>query len=73
VVDAFSYDLRVSVVEGATFDRGELCHKVSLFEMDMKYADVVSLDETVAYLRHREREETVLSAGKEENRPKAAI
>jgi len=73
VVDAFSYDLRVSVVEEATFDRGELCHKVSLFEMDMKYADVVSLDETVAYLRHREREEMILSAGKEENRPKAAI
>lgn len=51
VVDAFSYNYRVSVVAEATFDRGEASHAINLFDLDQKYADVVSLEETVQHLR----------------------
>jgi maleamate amidohydrolase len=50
VFDAFSYNFRVAVVEEATFDRIPLSHEVALFEMDAKYADVVSLTEATRYL-----------------------
>lgn len=50
VVDAFSYNYKVSIVEECTFDRGQASHKASLFDMNEKYADVVSIDETVQYL-----------------------
>lgn len=50
VVDAFSYNYRVSVVEECTFDRGQASHAMNLFDMNQKYADVVSLRETVDHL-----------------------
>jgi maleamate amidohydrolase len=50
VVDAFSFNYRVAVVEEATFDRGQASHWINLFDMDQKYADVVSADETVRFL-----------------------
>lgn len=40
VVDAFSHDLRVTVIDDAVFDRVELSHNVALYEMSQKYADV---------------------------------
>ncbi|MDE0355688.1 MAG: isochorismatase family protein [Deltaproteobacteria bacterium] len=51
VIDAFSFNYTVSVVEECTFDRGQSSHKINLFDMNMKYADVVSLEETVDYIR----------------------
>lgn len=51
VVDAFSYNYLVTVVEEATFDRGETSHWVNLFDMHQKYADVVTVDEVVEQLR----------------------
>lgn len=51
VLDAFSNNLRVAVVADGTFDRIPLSHEVALFEMNAKYADVVSLGEAVAYLQ----------------------
>lgn len=51
VVDAFSYNFLVSVVEECTFDRGLVSHKVNLFDMDQKYADVISLKQAMKYLR----------------------
>jgi nicotinamidase-related amidase len=51
VIDAFSYNYSVSVVEECTFDRGQSSHKINLFDMNMKYADVVSLEETVDYIK----------------------
>lgn len=51
VMDGFSYNYRMSVVEECTFDRGELSHVVNLFDMDQKYGDVVSLAETVEFLQ----------------------
>lgn len=51
VVDAFSNNLRSIVVEDACFDRGEASHAISLFDMNAKYADVVSSDAVATYLR----------------------
>lgn len=50
VVDGHAYNFRVCVVEEGTFDRSSVAHKVNLFDMHMKYADVVTLAETVRYL-----------------------
>jgi hypothetical protein len=37
-------------VEECTFDQTELTHKVNLFDMHHKYADVMSLAEVEAHL-----------------------
>ncbi len=50
VIDAFSYNFPVLVVEDAVFDRGEVSHAVNLFEMDQKYANVVPSSEVLSYL-----------------------
>lgn len=50
VVDAFSHNYRVSVVEQGTFDRGQASHWINLFDMHQKYADVVDVDEAAAFL-----------------------
>jgi nicotinamidase-related amidase len=50
-MDAFAYKFRVAVVEECVFDRIEISHKVTLFDLSMKYADVVSFEETKQYLR----------------------
>ncbi len=50
VVDAFSYNFKVVVVEECVFDRGQTSHKVNLFDMQAKYADVVSLAAALSYL-----------------------
>lgn len=50
VVDAFSYNYRVGIVEEATFDRSDLSHKVSLFDLHQKYADVMGEREVINYL-----------------------
>jgi maleamate amidohydrolase len=49
-VDAFSWNYRVAVVEECVFDRSETSHRVSLFDMHQKYANVTPLAETLAYL-----------------------
>lgn len=50
VLDAFQHNFHVIVPFECSADRSQISHKVSLFDMHMKYADVVSLDETVDYL-----------------------
>ena len=60
VVDAASYRFRVQVVEECVFDRHEACHAINLFDMHQKYADVISIDAAVNYLRS-------LKAGVEES------
>jgi nicotinamidase-related amidase len=50
VVDAFSENYRVSLVEEGCFDRSEASHALSLCDMNAKYADIVKLDETVAFI-----------------------
>src|SRR5258708_1270696 len=53
VVDASSYSTRVALVEECLFDRGQASHAMSLFDMQQKYADVVSLADAVAALSPR--------------------
>jgi nicotinamidase-related amidase len=53
VVDAFSYNYPVLVVEDAVFDRGQVSHAANLFDMDQKYANVVSSGDALAYLAGR--------------------
>ncbi len=50
VVDGFSHGYHVFVVEDGCFDRSEFSHRVNLFEMNAKYADVITLDEALGYL-----------------------
>ena len=50
VVDAFSYNYIVIVPEECVADRGQLSHKINLFDMHMKYADVVPLGDLEHYL-----------------------
>lgn len=49
-VDGRSYRYRVIVVEDAVYDRHEACHALSLFDLDQKYADVLTLSEVEAQL-----------------------
>lgn len=49
-VDAFSYNFRVIVPEECVADRMHTSHAVTLFDLQMKYADVVSLSEVEAEL-----------------------
>ncbi|KAA9153673.1 isochorismatase family protein [Microbacterium lushaniae] len=50
VVDAFSYNYRVSVPSDAVYDRSRIIHDVNLFDMDQKYADVSTTDDLVRTL-----------------------
>jgi nicotinamidase-related amidase len=51
VIDAFSFNYRVGVVLEGTFDRFSGSHKINLFDMWAKYADIITVDEATAYLR----------------------
>ena len=50
VLDGFSLNYRMGVLKEATFDRIEASHWINLFDMDQKYADVITLDEALAYV-----------------------
>jgi maleamate amidohydrolase len=49
-VDAFSHNFTVVIPHECSADRSQISHQVNLFDLHMKYADVVSLDETLDYL-----------------------
>lgn len=50
VVDAFSFNYFVAVVEEGTFDRIQLSHKANLLDMNIKYADVMKAEQVASYL-----------------------
>jgi nicotinamidase-related amidase len=50
-VDTLQLGIRPVVVREAVGDRAEAAHRQSLFDLQQKYADVVSLEEALAYLR----------------------
>lgn len=50
VFDAASHNFRPIVVAECVFDRLELSHRVSLFDMERQFADVVPLAEALAWL-----------------------
>jgi len=52
-VDACQIGFRPMVVREAVGDRSRLAHEQSLFDLNAKYADVVSLEETLQYLQTR--------------------
>jgi maleamate amidohydrolase len=49
-VDAVQLGIRPIVIAEAVGDRAEAAHRQSLFDLDQKYADVVSLAEVLAYV-----------------------
>lgn len=50
VIDAFSYNYKVSVPSDAVYDRSRVIHDVNLFDLDQKYADVYETDELLRQL-----------------------
>lgn len=51
VVDAIQHAFRPIVPREAVGDRNADAHQANLYDIDAKYGDVVSLEETLAYLR----------------------
>jgi len=49
-VDAYSHGYHVVLAEECCFDRSALSHKVNLFDLHHKYADVMHIDEVIAQL-----------------------
>ena len=49
-VDAYSHGFHVVLVEECCFDRSELSHKVNLFDLHHKYADVMGVERVIAEL-----------------------
>ena len=50
VVDGYSNGFHVTLAEECTFDRSTLSHKVNLFDLHHKYADVMHVDEVLDHL-----------------------
>jgi nicotinamidase-related amidase len=50
VVDAITRNYNVALIEDCVFDRIETSHKIALFDLWMKYCDVISLEEAFEYL-----------------------
>ena len=50
MVDAYSNGIHVTIAEECVFDRSLLSHKVNLFDLHHKYADVMHVDEIVQHL-----------------------
>jgi nicotinamidase-related amidase len=49
--DAKSYELRPIIIREAVQDRSEIAHEWTLFDIQARFADVVGVDEVLAYLR----------------------
>ncbi len=55
VIDGFSHGYPVFVVSDGCFDRSPFFHDVSLYDMNTKYATVVTVAETIEYLQDSAR------------------
>ena len=51
VIDAFSYNYRQWVVEDGCFDRSQASHAVNLCDMNAKYAEIVTSESALDYIR----------------------
>jgi nicotinamidase-related amidase len=51
-VEAYSHGFHVVLVEECCFDRSLISHKINLFDMHHKYADVLHVDEVVRHLEN---------------------
>ena len=52
-VDALQHGYRVAVPREAVGDRNEAAHEANLYDLDAKYADVVSVDDVMDALPGR--------------------
>jgi nicotinamidase-related amidase len=50
LVDAFSYNYRVIIPEECVGDRSQVSHKIALMDTNMKYGDVLPLDDVLAWM-----------------------
>jgi nicotinamidase-related amidase len=50
VIDGFSLNYRMVVVEEGCYDRSQASHAINLCDMNAKYADVVSVDDAISYV-----------------------
>jgi maleamate amidohydrolase len=53
-VDGYSNGFHMVMAEECCFDRSEISHKVNLFDLHHKYADVMKVDEVIAALGKRQ-------------------
>ena len=49
-VDGYSHGFHMSMAEECCFDRSDLSHKVNLFDLHHKYADVMKVEQVIAHL-----------------------
>jgi maleamate amidohydrolase len=57
VVDGCTQRFNMIVAEECVFDRTQASHAMNLFDMNQKYADVLPVDEIVAHLQTRGRDD----------------
>jgi isochorismate hydrolase len=50
VLDAFSLNIRQTIVEEGCFDRSQASHAINLCDMHAKYADVLPATDVLAYI-----------------------
>lgn len=62
VVDGTTNRFRMIVAEECVFDRHEAPHAINLFDMDQKYADVLPVDEVIAWMRRWKAEQSQRAA-----------
>ena len=73
VLDAFSSNYRCTLVEEGCFDRSQASHAINLCDMNAKYADVVKLEQALAFVQTLKPGMFELpDGGLNEARPKAA-
>ncbi len=53
VIDAFSYGFKVIIPQECVYDRSITSHKVNLFDMNHKYADVLTVNEVIDELEKK--------------------
>jgi nicotinamidase-related amidase len=52
-LDAFQFNFHVVIVDEACADRSQISHSVTLFDLHMKYADVIGCEQAIALLTAR--------------------
>ena len=62
VYDSASYNFKTIIPAEAVFDRIQVSHEISLFDMDRFLGDVVKTDEAIAYLDRMSRNSTSTAA-----------
>jgi maleamate amidohydrolase len=58
-VDGYSNGYHVALVEECCFDRSEISHKINLFDLHHKYADVLGVDAVIAHLEQLALKEAI--------------